>query len=188
MGIQERREREKEELRRNIIRTASRLISDIGHEHLTIRKLAAAIEYSPRTIYLYFRDKEELLQEIIEEGFRRTLEIRREKTESGFSMEERLRSHIASAFEDPHFYRAVVTLLLEKRYEPGPAQQAVMKELQASITGAEDEERAGLAMILSSSLRGFTLSLLNIKELLNSRQIESLIDQYIDFTEKGIRR
>jgi AcrR family transcriptional regulator len=187
MGIQERREREKEELRRNIILTASRLISKIGHENLTIRKLAAAIEYSPRTIYLYFRDKEELLQEIIEEGFRRTLEIRRAKPESGISMEERLRSHIASAFEDPHFYRAVVTLLLEKRYEPGPAQQAVMKELQASITGEEGERRRGLAMIISSSLRGFTLSLLNIREQLSTQQIESLIDQYITFTMNGVR-
>jgi hypothetical protein len=62
-----------------------------------------------------------------------------------------------------------------------------MKELQASITGEEGERRRGLAMIISSSLRGFTLSLLNIREQLSTQQIESLIDQYITFTMNGVR-
>lgn len=76
MGIKERREREKEELRQKILDAAIELIARDGHEALTIRKLASRIEYSPRTIYLYFADKEALLEDVVEEGFRRTLAIR----------------------------------------------------------------------------------------------------------------
>src|SRR5690606_41775590 len=39
------------------------------HDALPI--FAERIEYSPATIYLYFRDKEELTSEVIREGFRR---------------------------------------------------------------------------------------------------------------------
>jgi AcrR family transcriptional regulator len=82
MGVKERREREKEELRQKILDAAIELIARDGHEALTIRKLASRIEYSPRTIYLYFADKEALLEDVVEEGFRRTLAIRAKQAEA----------------------------------------------------------------------------------------------------------
>jgi AcrR family transcriptional regulator len=36
-----------------------------------MRAIAERIEYSPGTIYLYFRDKDELVREVIREGFQR---------------------------------------------------------------------------------------------------------------------
>lgn len=82
MGVKERRDREKEELRQKILDAAVELIARDGHEALTIRKLASRIEYSPRTIYLYFADKEALLEDVVEEGFRRTLAIRAKQAEA----------------------------------------------------------------------------------------------------------
>ncbi len=61
MGIQERRERERLEMKELILQTAAKLLADNGYEKLTIRAIAQKIEYSPRTIYLYFKDKDELL-------------------------------------------------------------------------------------------------------------------------------
>jgi AcrR family transcriptional regulator len=36
-----------------------------------MRAIAERIEYSPATLYLYFRDKDEILREVVAEGFRR---------------------------------------------------------------------------------------------------------------------
>lgn len=60
MGIIERKEREKAEMRRLILDTALRIFREKGYEGLNIRSLADAIEYSPATIYLYYKDKNEL--------------------------------------------------------------------------------------------------------------------------------
>lgn len=72
MSIKERRERDKKQMRLKILHEATHIISSEGYEALTIRKLARRIEYSPRTIYLYFRDKEELISSIVEQGFAET--------------------------------------------------------------------------------------------------------------------
>ncbi len=71
MGIAERKARHKKELQETILQAAVELIERDGVEKLTLRKLAARIEYSPATIYLYYKDKDELLYALHEEGFRR---------------------------------------------------------------------------------------------------------------------
>jgi len=60
MSIAERKEREKEEMRRNILAAALKLFREKGYDAVSIRNIADAIEYSPATIYLYFRDKSEI--------------------------------------------------------------------------------------------------------------------------------
>jgi len=69
MGITERREREKEVLRASIIEAARDLLSEEGLGGLSMRAIAERIEYSPSTIYLYFRDKDALIREVVLEGF-----------------------------------------------------------------------------------------------------------------------
>jgi AcrR family transcriptional regulator len=69
MTIIERKEREKNELRELILLKAKELVDTKGHENLSIRKLAAAVEYSPGTIYLYFKDKDEIMHELMMMGF-----------------------------------------------------------------------------------------------------------------------
>lgn len=69
MGIAERREREKEALRTRMVEAARDILSEKGVDGLSMRSLAERIEYSPATIYLYFRDKNELLGEVIHAGF-----------------------------------------------------------------------------------------------------------------------
>jgi AcrR family transcriptional regulator len=69
MGIKERREREQEDLRQKILDAASELFAQDGYENVSMRKIADKIEYSPTTIYLYFKDKNDLLNQICEETF-----------------------------------------------------------------------------------------------------------------------
>ena len=70
MGIAERKEREKQEMRTLILSTATNLFVERGYDSVSMRNIAEAMEYSPATIYLYFKDKNELLYTLSEEGFR----------------------------------------------------------------------------------------------------------------------
>jgi len=69
MSTTDRRQRHRASLRREILDAASQLFVEEGYHRLTMRRLAERIEYSPTTIYLYFKDKRELLEAVCEETF-----------------------------------------------------------------------------------------------------------------------
>ena len=69
MGAKERKERQKTEMREAILSAALKLFSDDGYDTVTMRKIADEIEYSVGTIYLYFRDKNEIFFELHNRGF-----------------------------------------------------------------------------------------------------------------------
>ena len=60
MGIQERKEREKERRKQQILVAAKRVFSDKGFNKATMEDIAHEAELSPGTLYLYFKNKEEL--------------------------------------------------------------------------------------------------------------------------------
>ena len=64
-----RQEQEKLELRQAILNAAADLFLERGYERFSLRQVAERIGYSPTTIYLYFRNKEDLLFTVVEEGF-----------------------------------------------------------------------------------------------------------------------
>jgi AcrR family transcriptional regulator len=70
MGLKQRREREKQALREGILDAARQIARTEGWPAVTIRKIADQIEYSPPMVYEYFASKEDLLLELLREGFR----------------------------------------------------------------------------------------------------------------------
>ncbi|MBA3828588.1 MAG: TetR/AcrR family transcriptional regulator [Taibaiella sp.] len=70
MGITERRQRQKEEVRASILSAAWQLVSTEGWQAMSIRKIADAIEYSVPVIYDHFENKEAILLEFTKQGFR----------------------------------------------------------------------------------------------------------------------
>ncbi len=60
MGIKERKEREREMLRQQIMVAAKRVFTQRGFEKSTMEDIAREAELSPGTIYLYFKSKDEL--------------------------------------------------------------------------------------------------------------------------------
>lgn len=74
MGVAERKEREKLEMRELIIKTATEMFLAEGFDKTSIRNIAEKIEYSPATIYLYFKDKDELFYAIHQVGFQKLME------------------------------------------------------------------------------------------------------------------
>jgi AcrR family transcriptional regulator len=69
MGISERKERAKEDLRNTILKAAREVFLEHGYENTSIRNIAEKIEYSPTTIYLYFKDKDAIFHALHCEGF-----------------------------------------------------------------------------------------------------------------------
>jgi AcrR family transcriptional regulator len=70
MTIANRKERQKEELKAKILQIARELFIEKGYESTSIRNIAEKIEYSPTTIYLYFKDKDDIFYALHQEGFR----------------------------------------------------------------------------------------------------------------------
>ncbi|MCP4020900.1 MAG: TetR/AcrR family transcriptional regulator [Desulfobacteraceae bacterium] len=60
MGIYERKQREKERRKEEIIEAARKVFSIKGFNRATMEEIASEAELSPGTLYLYFKNKEEL--------------------------------------------------------------------------------------------------------------------------------
>jgi AcrR family transcriptional regulator len=73
MTVASRKQREKEEMRALILDAAKKIFLEKGYYQASIRNIAEKIEYSPGTIYLYFKEKDEIFHSLHEEGFRQFL-------------------------------------------------------------------------------------------------------------------
>src|SRR5258706_3413547 len=69
MGVKERRERQREALREEIMEAARKMFVKEGYASVSMRKIAEKIEYSPTTIYLYFKDKQDLIHNLCQSTF-----------------------------------------------------------------------------------------------------------------------
>jgi AcrR family transcriptional regulator len=119
MGVQERRAREKKELRQEILDAARDMFVREGFENVSMRKIAEKIEYSPTTIYLYFKDKADLLDCICEETFARL--VRKQTTidqavaDPIERLKKNLRAYIEFGLKYPNHYK--VALMMTEDFE-----------------------------------------------------------------------
>ena len=75
MSIAERKQRQKESLRQQILDASREILLAKGYTYLSMRRIAERIEYSPTTIYLYFKNKEEILYHLSVEALERQLDF-----------------------------------------------------------------------------------------------------------------
>ena len=68
MGIAERKEREKMQRRKAIIQAGKKLISKLGVDGMSMNQLAESTELNKATLYLYFSNKDDLIDAIVYEG------------------------------------------------------------------------------------------------------------------------
>jgi AcrR family transcriptional regulator len=113
MGITERKERDKQEMRKNIIDAAMHMFTQEGYENASIRKIADKIEYSPATIYLYYKDKDELLYDVQGECFSELVEIFRKKAtaEDPFvRLGQISKAYVTYGLDNPQTYDLMFTM------------------------------------------------------------------------------
>lgn len=63
------KQRQKEDLKVLILEAAKKLFVQQGYESTSIRKIAQEIGFSPTTIYLYYKDKNDLIYALHQVGF-----------------------------------------------------------------------------------------------------------------------
>jgi AcrR family transcriptional regulator len=107
MGVSERKEREKGE-KKDLIRAAAlKMFLEEGYAKTSIRNIADAIEYSPGTIYLYYKDKDELLYEVQAHAFGQLFQVFKDEVNSKRPL-ERLgqlgKIYIKFGLENPELY------------------------------------------------------------------------------------
>lgn len=107
MGISERKEREKGEMKKMITTAAMKMFLEDGYAKTSIRNIADAIEYSPGTIYLYYKDKDELLYEVQAQAFLKLLEAFKAHATSEdpiLRLEQLGKTYVSFGLENPELY------------------------------------------------------------------------------------
>jgi AcrR family transcriptional regulator len=108
-GSGKRREQQKHELRRLILQQAGEEFVEHGYDNFSLRRVAERIGYTPTTIYLYFRNKDELLLETVQEGFNTFDQKIRDVASSHKQPLERIealgRAYIDFGLQQPSLYR-----------------------------------------------------------------------------------
>jgi AcrR family transcriptional regulator len=107
MGISERKERDKQEMRQRIIDAAMQMFLEEGYNKTSIRNIAETIEYSPATIYLYYKDKDELLYEVQRQAFEKlfdTFETEATDPDPMMRLEQICKSYVRFGLANPELY------------------------------------------------------------------------------------
>jgi AcrR family transcriptional regulator len=197
MGVQERRARQKESIREEIVDAARTLFVKEGYEHVSIRKIAEKIEYAPGTIYLYFRDKAEILDRICDETFARLAQrmqaINADPSNPLDGLRRGLRTYVQFGLDNPNHY--VVTFVQAKQmasdYHPKAGDQcfdnlraAVARCIDAGQLNCNDVEEVSQA--LWAGAHGVTTLL--ITSSFPFIEHNRLVDRVVHILIEGIRK
>jgi AcrR family transcriptional regulator len=187
----ERRSAEKAALRREIMDVAAELFGTEGYENVSMRKIAQRIGYTPMTIYLYFKDKNDLLDCICEEAFTqlyRALErLKASHKDASEVLRDTIKGFIEFALNHPHHYRA--TFLAPTRAQGSmPRRDAVrlrtrelLRELVANFVGAsatteEIEIATQIVIVAGNGFSALTVANPDFPWSPRSRVIEGLVE------------
>ncbi|MFL0247184.1 TetR/AcrR family transcriptional regulator [Candidatus Clostridium stratigraminis] len=196
MGIKERKEREKDEHREIILKAASEIMDEEGVDKLSIRKIAAKIEYSPAIIYHYFKNKEDIINILMKKGYEKilrelfSLENSSDKPEEKFK--KLLKRYILKALSMPDEYKTVMmnttpevlshTSVLFKGASIERKALALLCNFVKDLSGdniLEDEAAELTAQIVWAATFGLIIRLITEKDT-KEEQKERLINSHVE--------
>ncbi len=196
MGITERREREREEVRQKILDAARDLFMTEGYERVTMRAIAEAIEYSPTAIYLHFEDKDDLVLALCREDFGRLLAVMQLQAPPADPVEwlrQLGRAYATFALENPNHYRFMFLSPRKPDHKPEPSdpghqsyevlRSAVAKAVETGALSSRGVDT--IAQVMWSSLHGAVALLMTMRPDCWPRPpVENLVEETI---EAGLR-
>lgn len=202
MMTKERQLRKQEEIRNIILEAARDIITREGIKGLSIRKITNAIEYSPAIIYHYFKDKNEIVETIMEEGYKRILNsltiVDRNEKEPEIEIKEVFSNYIKAALDNQDEYMAIMlsndaiikqkTTILEKGISKSSWTMGILTEaIERGITqgrfAACDVELT--AQIMWTSAFGLIIKLMIEKDI-PKEQMNDLIEAHFRTLFYGI--
>ena len=192
MNTLERRERDKQEMRRQVLDAAMVLFVEEGYDKVSIRRIANKIGYSPGTIYLYFKDKDDIFFHLHEEGFARLIERQREvfdEPDPAARLRKMGRAYIRFALENPEYYELMFIIRGPFRHVQAEwtcgvdSLDCLRQTIQACVDSGQmkdvDPEMATFAMW--SSVHGLASLLLRDRfKMVPEEQIEGLVAGVMD--------
>jgi len=107
-----------ESLRQKILEEATGIVYREGVDRITMRALGDKLGYSPATIYLYFKNKDELLLEIAQHGFERLAERQLPAFREAHprdALRRAARGYLDFALENPALYELMFQKLTPAR-------------------------------------------------------------------------
>jgi AcrR family transcriptional regulator len=111
MGIKQRRERQRQEIRQSILSAAREIAAEDGWQAVTTRKIADRIEYSQPTIYEYFENKEAILLGLLRSGYEQLLQVMQQAAREVADPERRVlaltEAYWDFAFHSPELYQVM---------------------------------------------------------------------------------
>jgi AcrR family transcriptional regulator len=135
LGIVERKERQRQGLRQEILSAALDVLANEGYHQLSMRKLAEKIEYSPTTIYLHFKDKAELFECVCEQTFAQLSDTFRSIVEAAAdpldAFQQNCRAYIEFGLQHPDQYTVAFLLDSGQRLAPAEVLQRFPKAMEA---------------------------------------------------------
>jgi AcrR family transcriptional regulator len=207
MGTRERRDRERQQLRRRILAAARELFVEKGYAAVTMREIARRIEYSPTAIYLHFADKQAVMEAICDEDFL-ALAKRFRKIAAEPDPVERLRAsglaYAEFALRHPHHYR-LMFMTAHPPHDPersavergNPEQDAyaflrgtVAEAIAAGRLRPELDDPELVSQIVWAGVHGI-VSLLNVKHdepWVEWRPKRRLVVETVDLVVRGLLR
>ena len=189
-----RREREKEAMRELIISTAKEIIADEGFDNVSIRKIANKIEYSPSIIYHYFKDKDEIMNTVMNSGYMKIVRAVSISDTENLTPKQRLsqmtRNYIKEALKMPDEFLAVqinqspqalkhTSYLYMGASKEKPALTALYKCLNEIYPETNEEQIELKAQIIAASTMGMIIKLI-IERDIGEVQKEKLINYFIE--------
>jgi len=161
-----------------------------------MRKLAAGLECSPGTLYLYFRDKDELLHAVVEESFAELLKTLRAVPNEGDPirhLKTKLRAYIEFGLRNPNHYKCAFVLPSESNgdrpYRPHPAFEELVQGLRACVESGllPEVNLETTSQVVWSCIHGLT-ALLIARPAFPWVLKDRLIDELIETATVGIAR
>ncbi|WP_438446100.1 TetR/AcrR family transcriptional regulator [Gorillibacterium sp. sgz5001074] len=194
--------RKQEEIRRTILDAARQIVLREGVQGLSIRKITSAIEYSPAIIYHYFKDKNEIVESLVGEGYAKILDsirtLPKNIAEPELELKEMFTRYIRAALEAPEEYKAFMlqedpavlsrtSLLARGISETSPTMQALSQVIERGIRlnrfAAADPELT--AQILWTSTFGLLMKLI-LEKNVTEEQTERLIERHFELLFQGL--
>jgi len=148
MGHVERRKKEKENIRKGILDAALKIAMSDGWGAVTIRKIADVIEYIPPIVYEYFKNKDDLLDELALMGHRMLYQeyenVKQKETDAKKILMQLSINHWDFAFEHKELYQLMFSFNRVLPSEEAHAEILQIKNLFLELTN--DKALAGEVM------------------------------------------
>lgn len=200
MGTKERRKREIEEMRLEIIEAAVQLFLTNGYENVSMRKIAQQIDYSATAIYKYFANKEEILIHLLMHGysiFLRSLKegvVNSHSQDAGGRLKASLYAYIEFGLKHPEYYQLIFVENIHQLQKVMTEEddrvrgfvmltEMVMEAMNAGVIKKHDPHMA--AQSLWASLHGITSLLITFPDF-HWHEKEEFVDFQVNVMIKGL--